>query len=143
MAVNEYIIEQILDNYNRDARVIPFLVEVTSPLFSFDVNNDIVILSNDKLDVPITSTVKINSNENVLITSKTEFENWSEQRNQQFSNTITVETKNYGLLFVPYQLSFMRIQPTPNSTKQLKNNGNTNKQIKFTIRIIYIASSPV
>ncbi len=113
MAVNEYLIEQVLDYYERKATIVPFLIEITTPYFQFSVDNDTLILSNEELDVPITAKIIINADNAALLTSKAQFEQWSEYKNQIFTNNIVVETENYGVSFVPYQLSFMRISPLP------------------------------
>ncbi len=119
MAVNEYIIEQIKARYN-NCTIEPFLIEVKDSKFNINTKNDVLILANKKLDIPITARLIINSDDNVLITSKAEYDEWQDYKNQRFTKNINIELQNYGTTFIPFQLEFMRITPIPYKCKENK-----------------------
>jgi len=125
MAANEFIIDQIISRFDNNCIIEPFLLEISEPKININTKNDILILSNDKIDIPLTAKLIINSDDNVLITSKAEFNEWQDYKNQRFTKNISIELQNYGVNFIPFQLEFMRIIPIP--PKQCKKTKTTTK----------------
>jgi len=58
------------------------------------------------------------------VTSKIEYANFEGYKSQVFSGNITIELKNFGLNFIPYQLEFIKITPLIKKCKPIKNNCN-------------------
>jgi len=88
-----------------------FYVDVKSTNETVPLGQDTVILVNSELDIPYTAQVIIDSGNNKLETSKSDYENLSYVRHQFFQDRITITTSNYGTYFTPYRLEFIRISP--------------------------------
>lgn len=90
-------------------------LEVISAYQVFEFYNDIVILSNEILDIPDTANLKLISSDNVLVTSKDAYENFNKNtRNEFFSNYLKITLSNYGTTFIPFILEFLKVIPVIN-----------------------------
>jgi len=90
---------------------IPTPVLVTSEEFEISIGSDILLLINNKLDLPLTATVELTSVDNYFRTSKAEFDSLGDAKHQFFSDNLKIITTNYGLTFFPYSLEFIKIVP--------------------------------
>jgi len=102
-----------------------FFVDVRSTNQTVQLGQDTVVLVNSELDIPYTAQVIIDSGNNKLETSKSDYEKLSYIRHQFFQDRITITTANYGLYFIPYRLEFIRISPNKKRIAQSPNNPKT------------------
>ena len=63
----------------------------------------------------------LNSDDNSLVTSKVEYENFNAYKNQIFKGNIAIELKNYGVDFTSFQLEFIKVTPS-NEECEIDNN---------------------
>lgn len=75
------------------------------------LNNDVLILTNRELDIPINATLTLESHDNLFTITKAEFQVITFHRFQAFSNYLKISLKEYGN-YVPFQLEFLRVKPT-------------------------------
>jgi hypothetical protein len=87
------------------------LMRIESPLLNTMLDNSIYFLINESLDIPITAKVIITSPDAFFSTSKSEYAIMQSHNNQSFRNKLKVETKNYGVEFIPYTLEFLKVTP--------------------------------
>ena len=88
-----------------------FSVDVRSTNQTVELGQDTVVLVNAELDIPYTAQVILDSGNNKMETSKSDYENLSYMRHQFFQDRIAIATINYGISFTPYRLEFIRISP--------------------------------
>jgi hypothetical protein len=127
MIVKDFILKQIMDNpeYN-DFRIEPIIVNVTKDSVLKDLGSDILILNTEILDIPIYSQLHLNADNNTLITSKIEYENFKSYKYQVFTGNISIELQNYDT-FMQYQLEFIKLTPSKRQCeKDKKDNCNQN-----------------
>jgi len=85
---------------------------IDSDDFTLDIDNsDIIYLLSEKIDIPTTARVIIESSDNFIFFSKTEYENDRVAELQKFSDYINIKTENYGNNFVPYKIKLLKITP--------------------------------
>ena len=119
MKLNEQGLWKLIDQRIRamgltyeDVNIHAFYVNVRSTNQTEELGQDTVVLVNEEIDVPYTAQVIIDGGDaNKLETSKEDYEKLSYAGNQFFQDRITILTANYGLVFVPYRLEFLRISP--------------------------------
>jgi hypothetical protein len=92
-------------------RLEPYVLKVDSALVKINFDNDLMVLVSKDIDAPITATVEFKSEDNIFITTKTEFSKFNFYQNQVFSKFIDVKTTNYGVNFTSYNLEFLRVIP--------------------------------
>ena len=66
---------RLKDLKQEEAVMYPFYVDVGATRQTVELGQDIVVLVNEILDVPFTTQVVIDSNNNILVTSKVDYEN--------------------------------------------------------------------
>lgn len=76
-----------------------------------ELDNDILILTNNELDIPINTTLILESHDNLFTITKAEFACVSFHKYQSFSNYLKITLKDYGN-YVPFQLEFLRVKPS-------------------------------
>jgi len=77
---------------------------------TIELNNDILILTNADLDIPINATLVLESHDNLFTITKAEYVSVCFHKYQSFSNYLKITLKDYGN-YVPFQLEFLRIKP--------------------------------
>ena len=77
---------------------------------TIELNNDILILTNADLDIPINATLVLESHDNLFTITKAEYASVCFHKYQAFSNYLKIALKDYGN-YVPFQLEFLRIKP--------------------------------
>jgi hypothetical protein len=92
---------------------------------TIELNNDILILTNAELDIPISATLCLESHDNLFTITKAEYTVLSFHKYQSFSNYLKITLKNYGN-YVPFQLEFLRIKPCLDSCLASPPFGNAN-----------------
>ena len=75
------------------------------------LGNDLLILTGNEIDIPINSTLTLESLNNLFIITKAEYTIINYYKYQVFSNYIKISLKDFGS-YVPFQLEFLRIIPT-------------------------------
>jgi hypothetical protein len=78
---------------------------------NINLNNDILILTNKEIDIPINATLTLESHDNLFSITKAEYAIINYHKYQVFSNNLKIALKDYGD-YVPFQLEFLRIIPT-------------------------------
>lgn len=91
------------------------LMRITQEDQSFVLDNSIYFLVNEKLDVPITAKVIMDSPDAFFSTSQTDYDVLMAHKNQSFRNKLRVRTSEYGAQFTPYSLEFIKVTPIINS----------------------------
>jgi hypothetical protein len=86
-------------------------VRVTAPVVDIELKNDIYILVGESIDLPYTASLEIQSSNNNLVTSKTEYENLEYRRFQLFQEYLSIKIANYGNTFEPFNLEFIKVVP--------------------------------
>lgn len=81
--------------------------EVTKTII---LNNDVLILTNKELDVPINATLTLESHDNLFTITKAEYQVITFYKYQAFTNYLKISLKEYGN-YVPFQLEFLRVKP--------------------------------
>ena len=90
----------------------PELMIVKEPVFFIQLENDILVMNNKLLDIPIQANLLLISPMNFVNTTKDYFDNLSDSGKQQFfEKNIEVILRNYGSEFREYVLEFIRIKP--------------------------------
>lgn len=110
-----------VDNNEREVNrpeLLPEIAQVGSHIYrevtkKLELNNDILILTNKELDIPINATLTLESHDNLFTITKAEFEVITFHKYQAFSNYLKISLKEYGN-YVPFQLEFLRIKPSLN-----------------------------
>jgi hypothetical protein len=87
------------------------LVDVVTDHQTIQMNQNTVVLVNETLDIPYTAQIIISGGNNILVTSKCDFENLGYAGNQFFEDAVDVSTNNYGEAFTPFRLEFIQIIP--------------------------------
>ena len=108
-----------IDNNEREinrSELLPQVVQVGSHIYrevtkNINLNNDILILTNMELDIPINATLTLESHDNLFTITKAEYTVITFHKYQTFSNYLKIHLKDYGN-YVPFQLEFLRIIPT-------------------------------
>jgi len=95
-----------------------YYVNIRFTVQTIELEQDTVVLVNSGLDIPYTAQVILDSGNNKLETSKADYENLSYSRHQFFQDRVTISTINYGMIFTPYRLEFIRI--SPNKKRELQ-----------------------
>jgi len=116
--MNEILLAKLIDQRIRnlgltenEANIDAFCIKVVSANQIEPLGQNTIVLVNRDLDIPQTAQLIIDSGNNKLETSKQEYEKNRYSGYQFFDDRITITTSNYGLLFTPYQLEFIRISP--------------------------------
>jgi hypothetical protein len=78
---------------------------------TIEPEQNIYVLVNSELDIPYTAQVLLISGNNTPETSKSDYEKLVYAQYQFFKERITVQTRNYGIDFIPYRPEFIRIVP--------------------------------
>ena len=118
----DYKVEPIVIQVEKDEVKVtrPAILSEVAELPSWDFNkvgktlelgNDILILTSPDVDIPITATLSLESQDNLFKTTRPEYLNTHYNKHQMFKGFLKAELKNYGG-FVPFQLEFLRITPT-------------------------------
>lgn len=74
------------------------------------LDNDILILTSDAIDIPLTATLTLESFDNLFTTGRTAYQNLSYSKHQIFSDFLKISLKNYDE-FIPFYLEFLRVTP--------------------------------
>lgn len=93
---------------------------VESPAQFIPLNDDIWFLVNNRLDLPDYVMVEIFAPDELFRTSKRDFEGMKVIGYKPFSDHIRINTRNYGSIFIPYRLEFVRITPTYKNRNDIK-----------------------
>ncbi len=91
-----------------------FVVDVLSYNQIVDLGQDTVVLVSPTLDIPYTAQLLLDAGNNLLETSKEDYEKLAYMGYQFFQDRLTIQTSNYGIDFVPFRLEFIRISPNIN-----------------------------
>lgn len=96
--------------------ILPEVSQVESHIYrevnkNISLNNDLLILTNNEIDIPINATLTLESHDNLFTITKAEYSIINYHKNQVFSNYLKISLKDYGD-YVPFQLEFLRITPT-------------------------------
>jgi hypothetical protein len=96
--------------------ILPEVAQVGSHIYreaskQLILNNDILILTSQEIDIPINSTLCLESHDNLFTITKAEYSVITYHKYQVFSNYLKISLKDYGD-FVPFQLEFLRIIPS-------------------------------
>ncbi len=75
------------------------------------LGNDLLVLTSNEIDIPINSTLTLESLNNLFIITRAEYAIINYYKYQVFSNYIKISLKNFSS-YVPFQLEFLRIIPT-------------------------------
>ncbi|PLX10316.1 MAG: hypothetical protein C0594_05120 [Marinilabiliales bacterium] len=92
-------------------RIDPFMVVVDKDSKTLKLGNSYLFLCNKNLDIPITALLELQSEENIYVTSKADFENQNSYRYQCFSQWLKITIENYGITYIPFQLEFIKVTP--------------------------------
>lgn len=111
-----------IDNNEREINrpeILPEVAQVGSHIYrvvtkTINLNNDILILTNKELDIPINATLTLESHDNLYSITKAEYAVITYHKYQAFSNYLKIHLKDYGN-YVPFQLEFLRVIPTISS----------------------------
>jgi len=87
------------------------VVEIESYHQTIDLRQDTAVLVNIEFDIPYTAQVILDSGNNIMETSKSDYEKLAYAGYQIFQDQITVKTANYGESFTPYRIEFLCISP--------------------------------
>ncbi len=74
------------------------------------LGNDVLFLVSSELDLQDWVKLILSSDNNLLTTSKQEYDKWENYKYQAFSGTLKVEVKNFAV-FTPFELEFVRVIP--------------------------------
>ncbi len=95
--------------------ILPEIGQVGSQMYrevskTINLNNDILILTNKELDIPLNATLTLESHGNLFTITKAEFEVITFHKFQTFSRYLKIHLKDYGN-YIPFQLKFLRVSP--------------------------------
>lgn len=76
-----------------------------------NLNNDILVLTNKELDIPVNATLTLESHDNLYTVTKAGFAVIAYHKFRVFSGYLKIHLKDYGN-YVPFQLEFLRIRPS-------------------------------
>ena len=102
----------LLKNQHIEHKIETLIININSPDFKLDIENDFYIMASTGLDLPYYARMEIKSADNYFRTSKPDFEGSLENNNQVFERYINIVTSNYGASaadFVPFNLVFVRV----------------------------------
>ena len=109
-SVFERIVKQKTRSFE-DYILEPFLVKIEAASTVVQLDNDILILVNDYLDIETTAKLVLQSQDNVFITSKTEYDGFETYKYQSFTGNLEVTISNYGASLTGFNLEFIKIVP--------------------------------
>ena len=95
--------------------ILPEVEQVGSHIYrevskTINLNNDVLILTNKELDIPLNATLILESQDNLYTITKAEFSVITYHKFQTFSGFLKIHLKDYGN-YVPFQLEFLRVSP--------------------------------
>lgn len=95
--------------------ILPEIEHVGSHMYrevskTINLNNDILILTNKELDIPLNATLTLESHDNLFTITKAEFEVITFHKFQTFVKYLKIHLKDYGN-YIPFQLEFLRVSP--------------------------------
>jgi hypothetical protein len=76
-----------------------------------DLGNNILVLTNNELDIPDTAALVLESLGNLFKSTRAEHASMSFNKYQVFTNYLKIGVRNFGA-YVPFNLEFIRIIPT-------------------------------
>ena len=94
----------------------PIQIEVTEPYMILNLNKYVYLFCSKSVDTPALPTrIDLKSSDNLFQFTKTTLENSNVAQYQFFSESLTINTANYGSNkpseFMPYMLEFLKIIP--------------------------------
>lgn len=89
----------------------PLILLVSEPTKKIVLGNDYLFLNTYILDVPVTTKLQLESPDNLLITSKIDYETFNSYKHQVFSEAFHITVENYGAVFTPFKLEFIKVTP--------------------------------
>jgi hypothetical protein len=89
----------------------PLLVDVMFDRFRMELGQNTAVLVNIDMDVPATAQLIIDSGNNMLVTSRRDYEKLTYAGYRFFEDAIEVSLNNYGEKFTPFRLEFLQIIP--------------------------------
>lgn len=95
---NEYVIEAVE-------------VRVSEPIIDMGTDNSFMFLVGKTLDIPLFSRITIESDDNIFNVSPAEYETLEYRRMQRFSGYLGIKVENYGDVFEPFSLEFLKVSP--------------------------------
>ena len=114
MGLIERLIETKLTEkfgFFKDYSLEPVILKITSEKMNFEITgDDLFLMVGKKLDLPIITRVKLESQSNTMSFSKAEFEDWEFYSYQFFDGDLEVRTSGFTT-WQNYQLEFFRITP--------------------------------
>lgn len=93
-------------------------VRITQPVIDYPIHNSFMVLLGEVIDIPFTARLTIESEDNIFITSKADYSRLEYRRMQSFSGYMTIKIENYGAVFEPFSLEFLKIDPLYNQDKK-------------------------
>ena len=106
--IDKFVQRRGIKDYYIDSSV----VRIETPNQIIDLGDDIYWLTNQTIDAPQTARIELFAPNQYKETSKTDFEKLNLSNSVPFMDYMIVDTKNYGITFVPYTLEFLRVIPT-------------------------------
>ncbi|GHT78396.1 hypothetical protein FACS189464_1760 [Bacteroidia bacterium] len=94
-----------------EADIQSLVVDVVTPIQTIQLKQNTVVLVNETLDIPYTAQLVIAGGNNILVTSKCDYENTGYAGYQFFEDAIDVSVINYGVSYTPFRLEFIQIIP--------------------------------